>query len=91
VLKGNMDKMESRSNVYLFVGYLKGTRGYYFYSSQDKKIFVSINVIFLEFKYIKERGFKSRVILKETKGDNPEQMVSKTILKILWWIRIPTT
>ena len=55
VLKGKVDKMESRSDICLFVGYPKGTRGYYFYNPQDKKIFVSTNVIFLEDKYIEER------------------------------------
>jgi hypothetical protein len=78
MLKGKMDKMELRLNVCLFVGYPKGTKGYYFYNSQDKKIFVSTNAIFLEDKYIEERGSKSRVILEETNGENPKQMVAKT-------------
>jgi hypothetical protein len=77
VLKGKMNKMELKLNVCLIVGYPKGTRGYYFYSSQDKKIFVSTNVIFLEGKYIEERRSKRRVILEETKRDNPKQMVSE--------------
>ena len=78
VLKGKMDKMESRSDICLFVGYPKGTRGYYFYNPQEKKIFVSTNAIFLEDKYIEENESKSKVVLEETKGDIPEQVVEGT-------------
>jgi hypothetical protein len=68
----------SRSNAYLFVEFLKGTRGYYFYSPQDKKILATINAIFLEDKYTDECGSKCWVILEETKRDNPKQMVLET-------------
>ncbi|XP_022850418.1 uncharacterized protein LOC111372351 [Olea europaea var. sylvestris] len=38
VLKEKTDKMESRSNVCFFVGYPKGTRGYYFYNPLGEKL-----------------------------------------------------
>ena len=41
VLKGKTGKLEPRTEVCLFVGYPKGTRGGLFYSPQDKKVFVS--------------------------------------------------
>ncbi|XP_073132208.1 uncharacterized protein [Henckelia pumila] len=65
VLKRKMDKMESRSEACVFVGYPKETRGYYFYSPQDKKVFVSTNATFLEDRYIEDRESKSKVLLEE--------------------------
>ncbi|XP_022852856.1 uncharacterized protein LOC111374420 [Olea europaea var. sylvestris] len=57
--------MESRSDVCLFVGYPKGMKGYYFYNSLDKKVFVSTNATFLEDKYIKEHKSTTKILLEE--------------------------
>lgn len=57
--------MEPRLEACIFVGCPKGTRRYYFYSPQDKKIFVSTNATFLKEKYIEECESKSEVLLKE--------------------------
>ena len=38
--------LEIRSNVCLFVGYPKGTKGYMFYDPQDQKVFVNTNARF---------------------------------------------
>ena len=54
MLKGNTRKLESRTEVCLFVGYPKGTRGGLFYSPQDKKVFVSSNATFLENDYMEK-------------------------------------
>ena len=48
VFKGKTEKLEPRTEVCLFVGYPKGTRGGLFYSPKNKKIFVSTNATFLE-------------------------------------------
>ncbi|XP_075515579.1 uncharacterized protein LOC142550225 [Primulina tabacum] len=73
VLKRKMDKMEPRSKLCMFVGYPKGTRGSYFYSPQDKKVFVSTNATFLENKHIEESESKSKVFLEEiAKSSTPE-------------------
>ena len=40
ILKGKTGKLEPRSEVCMFVGYPKGTRGGMFYSYQDNKVFV---------------------------------------------------
>ena len=43
----------------------KGTRGGIFYSTKDKKVFVSIHATFLEDDYMKNYKPKSKVILEE--------------------------
>ena len=48
VLKGNVTKLELHTQMCLFVGYPKGMRGYYFYNSEEQKVFVSTNAKFLE-------------------------------------------
>ncbi|KAL0455684.1 UNVERIFIED_CONTAM: Retrovirus-related Pol polyprotein from transposon TNT 1-94 [Sesamum latifolium] len=42
------DKLDSRSSLCRFIGYLKETAGYYFYDPSEQKIFISRNVVFLE-------------------------------------------
>ena len=46
------DKLDAKSEFCLFVGYPKGTRGYYFYNKFDIKVFVSTNAKFMEEEYI---------------------------------------
>ena len=57
--------MESRTEVCLFIGYPKGTRGGIFYSSSEKKVIVSTNAKFLEEDYVNNFKPKSEVILEE--------------------------
>ena len=47
VLKEKTEKLEPRTEICMFVGYPKGTRGGLFYSPQDNKVFVSTNAMFL--------------------------------------------
>ena len=54
----------------MFVGYPKGTRGSLFYSSQDKKVLVSTNAIFLEEDYMKDFKPRSKIILDELSGNS---------------------
>ena len=42
------DKLGPRSDKYYFIGYLKKTRGYYFYLIDEQKLFTSNKVSFLE-------------------------------------------
>jgi hypothetical protein len=51
--------------VCLFVGYLKGTRGYLFYSRKEIKLFVTTNAIFLENDNVNNYRPKSKVVLEE--------------------------
>ncbi|XP_022895257.1 uncharacterized protein LOC111409440 [Olea europaea var. sylvestris] len=78
VLKGKTEKLESKSEICLFVRYPKGTRGYYFYSPLDRKVFVSTNATFLEDKYINEHQFKSKVVLEEMSGSNSTSSIPET-------------
>ena len=52
VLKQSSDKLDAKSELCWFVGYPKGTRGYYFYSKSNMKVYVSKNVKFMEEEYI---------------------------------------
>ena len=59
------------------MGYLKGTKGYYFYSPSDLKVFVSTNAKFLEKDYMNEFIPKSRIVLNEMSRDTIPQEVSQ--------------
>ena len=52
VLKQLSYKFDAKSQLFLFVGYPKGIRGYYFYSKSDMKVFVSTKDKFMEEEYI---------------------------------------
>ena len=67
--KGKKTKLESRSEFCLFVGYPKGTRGYYFYSTKEKKVFISTNATFLEEDYMKYFKPKSKLVFEELTDD----------------------
>ena len=42
------DKLAPKSDKFLFVGYPKETKGYYFYNASENKVFVARNGVFLE-------------------------------------------
>ncbi|KAI9162085.1 hypothetical protein LWI28_023693 [Acer negundo] len=63
VLKGKTEKMESHSKTCIFVGHPKGTKGNYFFSPSDLKVFVLINAKFLEKEYMNDFEPKSRIVL----------------------------
>ena len=65
VLRKEPHKLESRTEVCLFIGYPKGTRGGLFYSSSEKKVIVSTNAKFFEEDYVNNFKPKSKVILEE--------------------------
>ena len=46
VLKGKSNKLEAKTEVCIFLGYSKETKGYLFYNHKDNKVFVSTNAIF---------------------------------------------
>ncbi|KAK0601219.1 hypothetical protein LWI29_022258 [Acer saccharum] len=77
VLKGKTEKMESRSETCIFVGYPKETKGYYFYSPSDLKVFVSTNAKFLEKDYMNDFVPKSRIVLNEMSGDTIPREVTQ--------------
>ncbi|KAK0580852.1 hypothetical protein LWI29_007090 [Acer saccharum] len=77
VLKGKTEKMESRSETCIFVGYPKETRGYYFYSPSDLKVFVSTNAKFLEKDYMNDFVPRSRIVLNKMSGDTIPREVTQ--------------
>ena len=78
-------KLESRSELCLFVGYSKGTKGNIFYSPSDNKTFVSTNARFLEEDYIKNMKPRSRLIIEELLGEkssiSQEEVVPRPIVE----------
>ena len=58
-------KLEPRSKVCLFVGYPKETRGGYFYSPEENKVFVTTNAIFLEENHMRNHKPRSKIVLNE--------------------------
>ncbi|KAL2228531.1 UNVERIFIED_CONTAM: hypothetical protein Sindi_1832800, partial [Sesamum indicum] len=63
-------KLDSRSNLFKFVEYPKGTARYYFYDPSKQKVFISRNIVLLE------KGFSADtrcnlVQLKETSQTTP--------------------
>ncbi|KAK4850321.1 hypothetical protein QYF36_005646 [Acer negundo] len=77
VLKGKTEKMESRSETCIFVGYPKETKGYYFYSPSDLKVFISTNAKFLEKDYMNNFVPRSRIVLNEMSGDTIPREVAQ--------------
>ena len=68
-----MNKLETRSEVFYFIGYPKGTVGWYFYDPRELKVFVSTNAIFLEDDYIMNHKRKGRIDQREIRGEPSDQ------------------
>ncbi|KAK0594104.1 hypothetical protein LWI29_010146 [Acer saccharum] len=58
-------------------GYPKETKGYYFYSPSDLKVFVSTNAKFLEKDYMNDFVPRSRIVLNEMSGDTIPREVTQ--------------
>ncbi|KAI5443509.1 hypothetical protein KIW84_012231 [Lathyrus oleraceus] len=54
-------KFEPKSDICLFVGYPKETRGYYFYNPSEGKVFVARTGVFLERDFI-SKGISGRKV-----------------------------
>ena len=64
-----MSKLKTRSEVCYFIGYPKGTYGWYFYDPREQKVFVSTIAIFLEDDFIMNYKSKGRIVLEEVMGE----------------------
>ena len=75
------DKLASKSNKCIFVGYPKETKGYYFYLPSENKVFVARNGTFLEREFISNRTSGSKVQLEEIQepliNDEPPEEVEE--------------
>ena len=65
VLRKKEGKLELQTEVCMFVGYPKGTRGGLFYSHSEKKVFTSTNATFLENDYVQNFKPCSKIVLEE--------------------------
>ena len=78
-------KLASRSELCLFVGYPKGTKGYVFYSPSGNKTFVSTNAKFLEEDFMKDAKPRSRLVLEklseEGSSTSQREIVSQPIIR----------
>ncbi|XP_075499086.1 uncharacterized protein LOC142537461 [Primulina tabacum] len=79
VLRGKTGKLEPRSEVCIFVGYPKGTRGGLFYNATENKVFLSTNATFLEHKYIADFKPRSKVVLEELLADEISPIPTKVV------------
>ena len=75
------DKLASKSDKCLFVGYPKETKGYYFYIPSENKVFVARNGVFLEIKFISKRVSGSKTSLEEVQEPQVATEPSMEILQ----------
>ena len=75
------DKLASKSDKCLFVGYPKETKGYYFYIPSENKVFVARNRVFLEREFISKRVSGSKTSLKEVQEPQFATQPSMEILQ----------
>ena len=64
-LAHKLQKLESRRELCIFIGYPKGTRGGMFYNPKEKKVIVSNQANFLENDYMNNFKPDSKVVLEE--------------------------
>ena len=69
MLKRDPSKLEARSEVCLFVGYPRGTKGYLFYDPKEQRVLVCTNTYFLEHDYMIDNKPSSNVILDELRAE----------------------
>jgi hypothetical protein len=55
------DKLSPRSDKYIFVGYHKETKGYYFYYKSENKIVVARHAVFLKKEFL-ARGSSGSIV-----------------------------
>ena len=62
------DKLEPKSDKYLFVIYPKEIKRYYFYLTDKQKVFVSNRIIFLEKEFLGEGTNTSKIELDKVRS-----------------------
>ena len=75
------DKLASKSDECLFVGYPTETKGYYFYIPSENKVFVARNGVFLEREFIFKRVSGSKTSLEEVQESQVATEPSMEILQ----------
>ena len=64
--RGKTEKLDSRTEVCLFIDYPKSMRSGIFYNPREKKVFVSTRVTFLEHEYINNFKPRSKVLFEDS-------------------------
>jgi hypothetical protein len=59
------DKLTPKTDKCFFVGYLRETKGYYFYNQAEGKVFVALNGVSLEKEFLSKGVSGSKVQLEE--------------------------
>ena len=59
------DKVATKTERCLFVGYPKETKRYYFYNPTENKVFVAQKAVFLETEFISKKNSGSKIHLEE--------------------------
>ena len=75
------DKLASKSDKCLLVGYPKETKGYYFYIPFENKVFAALNGVFLEREFISKRVSGSKASLEEVQETQVATEPSMEILQ----------
>ena len=75
------DKLASKSDKCLFVGYPKETKGYYVYIPSETKVLVAHNGVFLEREFISKRVSGSKTSLEEVQEPQVANEPSMEILQ----------
>ncbi|GKA93522.1 retrotransposon protein, putative, ty1-copia subclass [Tanacetum coccineum] len=65
VTREAQDKLEARSEKYLFIGYLEESFGYLFYQPKDNVVFVARRGVFLEREMISKEDSRSKIDREE--------------------------
>ena len=65
VKKLTSDKLAPKTDKFLFVGYPKETKGYYFYNPSDNKVFVPRKTVFLEKEFVSKKNSGSKIQFEE--------------------------
>ena len=73
VLKGKVEKLEPKTEVCVFIGYPKGTKGGMFYNPKEKKVIVSTNAKFLETDFLTNHIPRSKLVLQELSKEKKNQ------------------
>ena len=78
MLKRKSDKLEAKTEVCMFLGYSKKTKGYLFYNHKDNKVFFSTHAKFLGDDYVNNFNPRNKVVLAEMNEPVNEQPMNET-------------
>jgi hypothetical protein len=70
-------KLTLKSDKYFFVGYLRKSKGYYFYNKAGGKVFVALNGVFMEKEFLSKGVSGSKVQLEEIQ-ETPKNILAPT-------------